>query len=133
MPTPDGPQWVNVYRGLAYTDPEKLDKGGLGRHWSTNRWVAESFATDGLEDTDSSVVLEAKVHKKNIIPEGTEEWDNEAGRYGAEGQASPEREHTVRRGAPVHIMSVTHYFDNTKSETKHRKDMSFGELRKYRA
>lgn len=133
MPKPNGPQFIQLYRGLAGVSPETLDKGSLGRHWSSNRWVAESFGTDAMEEGEPATVIGALVHKRHIIPEGTEEWDNEAGRYGAEGEDSPESEYTVRRGAPVHITSITHYKDADDHEMRFRQDMNLKELRKYRA
>jgi len=133
MPLPDGDQFIQLYRGLAYTSPETMDKGNLGRHWSANRWVARSFGTDGLEGDDSSVVIGALVHRKNIIPEETDEWWDEAGSYGAEGEDSPESEFTVRPGSRVHITSITHYPDHKTEKNTWRSDMSLSELRKYRA
>jgi len=133
MPRPTGEQFIQLYRGLAYTSPENMDTRRLGRHWSSNRWVAEAFGNDDIPKNTSSVVIGALVHKRHIIPEGTEEWSNEAERYGAEGADSPESEYTVRKGAPVHITSITHYPNSTDEEHTFRKDMSLRELRKYRA
>lgn len=133
MPKPTGEQWVQLYRGIAHVNPDTLDTRGLGRHWSTNKWVAESFGTDGLGEDDPSMVIGALVHKKHIIPEDTEEWSNEAERYGSFGHDSPESEHTVKRGAPVHITSITHYPNSTDAHTTLRHEMSMKDLRKYRA
>lgn len=133
MPRPTGQQFIQLYRGLAGVSPETLDKGRLGRHWSSNQWVAESFGTDGLGDDEPSMVIGALVHKRHIIPEGTEEWDEEAGRYDAYGEDSPESEYTVRPGAPVHITGITHYPDANREENTWRSDLPLSELRKYRA
>lgn len=133
MPAPDGPQWLQLYRGLAHASPDTLDKSGVGRHWSSNRWVAESFGTDGLADDEPSMVIGALVHKKHIIPENTEEWSKEAERFGAIGSDSPESEFTVRRGAPIHITSITHYPNSTDESVMFRHQMGLKDLRKYRA
>ena len=130
MTIPDGPQWVQLYRGLI-ARPETLDKGNLGKHWSTNDRVALSFATDwGSDDLGSSMVIGALVHPRHIMQEGTEEWDNENGDYEA---TAAEAEKTIRKNVPMHITSITHYPNDTDEEVTWRDQMSFHELRKYRS
>ena len=131
-----GNQFVEVFRGLYGVSPETLDKENLGRHWSTNPYVAKSFASDwgdGSDDPTPSVLISGVVRQKNIIPYGTEEWDNEAGDYGVDIDGF-EAEQTIRPGSRVHVTGITHYPDDT-SEKQHisRDQMSFKELRKYRA
>ena len=130
MTIPDGPQWVQLYRGLI-ARPETLDKGNLGKHWSTNDRVALSFATDwGSDDLGSSMVIGALVHPRHIMQEGTEEWDNENGDYES---TAAEAEKTIRKNVPMHITSITHYPNDTDEEVTWRDQMSFHELRKYRS
>lgn len=132
MPTPKGPQFVQLYRGIYGVTPSTMRRGALGRHWSTNPKVAESFAYDEGDDKPS-VVIGALVNKKHVIPEDTDEWSSEAEMGGASGYDSPENEMTVRPGARVHVTSIIHYPDNQSEEATYRKDMSLKELRKFRA
>jgi hypothetical protein len=126
-------QFYEVFRGFSGVSPETLDKGSLGRHWTTNKRVAESFANDTADPDEPTTIVSALVRGKHIIPTGTEEWHNEAGLYGAE-EDSVESEMTVRPGARVHVTGITHYPNATDSERyTPRSAMSFGELRKFRA
>lgn len=126
-------QFTEVYRGFSGVSPETLDTGRLGRHWTTNKQVAESFANDTTPEDEPSTVVVAHVRNKHIIPRDTEEWSNEAENYGALWEDA-EREVTVRPGSRMHVMAIYHYPDaNSPEESTRRGDMSFGQLRKYRA
>jgi len=129
-----GNQFTEVYRGFSGVSPDTLNTGRLGRHWTTNKRVAESFANDTTPEDEPSTVVVAHVRNKHIIPTGTEEWSNEAEKYGAEDWDSPESELTIRPGSRMHVMSIDHSPDATSQvESIRREDMSFGQLRKYRA
>lgn len=127
-----GKQFIEVFRGFAGVSPNQLDAGRLGRHWSTNRAVAESFANDAVGPDESSTVVSALVRAKHVIPHDTEEWDTEAGRYGAD-YGDVEGERTIRPGSRVHVTGITHYPNATEEEHTFRDQMSLKDLRKYRA
>ena len=45
MPTPTGPQFVTLYRGLAgVSHPDELDPELIGPHWTHKKERAEEFA-----------------------------------------------------------------------------------------
>lgn len=127
-----GNQFIEVFRGFAGVSPDQLDAGRLGRHWSTNRAVAESFANDAVGPDEPSTVVSALVRAKHVIPHDTEEWDTEAGRYGAD-YGDVEGERTLRPGSRVHVTGITHYPNATGEEHTFRDQMSLKDLRKYRA
>ena len=126
-------QFIEVYRGFANVSPDTLDTGQLGRHWTTNRMVAESFANDSSEPHEPTTVVTALVRGKNVIQPGTEEWDREAGRFGADWNGV-ESEVTVRPGSLVHVMDIEHSPNaDAPTERIDRQSMTFGQLRKFRA
>ena len=126
-------QFIEVYRGFANVSPDTLDTGRLGRHWTTNRAVAESFANDSSEPHEPTTVVSALVRGKNVIPYGTEEWSNEAGDFGAD-EGGVESEVTVRPGSLVHVMGMYHSPNaDAPTERIDRESMTFGQLRKFRA
>ena len=119
--------YVTLHGGLAHgfeglpTSPEDFDK--LGMHWTTASKVAGHFA---VRDYGAWHILTAKVHKNDIIPRGSSEWHDLAQHKEIEGayddnpkpsDETDEKEMTVRRGAPVHVLQVTpvNYFDEEAS------------------
>lgn len=136
MPTPTGPQFIQLYRGLEGVSPETLDTHQMGSHWTTDRDVARNFSGADWEGTQGTIVS-AKVHKRHIIPEGTEEHDSAMSRTGVMPSDEPwgryEKEHTVRSGAPLHITEIQHLPEEGGSMTTERKDMSIKDLRRFRA
>ena len=136
MPKPTGPQFVQLYRGLEGVTPETLDVHQMGPHWTTDPGVAYHFSGTNYEDTEGTVVG-ALVHKRHIIPVGSQEHDNIRDRWGIADADEPlgrvEKEHTVRLGAPLHVTEITHIPEDYNVTTTHRKDMSLSDLRKFRA
>ena len=127
-------QFVEVYRGFAGVSPETLDTGALGRHWSTSKRVAESFAHDWLGPEDSSMVINAFVHKRHIIgDDDPEEWEREVQNYGAFGHGGGEQEYTIRPGAPIHVMGISHWPNEDKEVFTHRKDIPYRQRMSFRA
>ena len=126
-------QFIEVYRGFANVSPDTLNPRQLGRHWTTNRNVAESFANDAAGPDEPTTIVRAMVRGKNVIEPGTEEWDREAGDYGADWNGV-ESEVTVRPGSLVHVMGMEHSpHADAPTERIDRKSMTFGQLRKFRA
>lgn len=126
-------QFIEVYRGFANVSPETLNTGRLGRHWTTNRSVAESFANDAAGPDEPTTVVSALVRGKNVIEPNTEEWDREAGDFGADADGV-ESEVTVRPGSLVHVMGMYHSPNaDAPTERIDRQSMTFGQLRKFKA
>jgi hypothetical protein len=117
-----GPQFIKLYRGINFSGREYDPKKGenvkksrdtnfdrVGIHWSDDKSAAERWAVG------NGTVLEAYVHKKHVVPRDTSEFDIYAKRhkiYGYdEGEPNsiypPEKEITLRKDSPVHIMSST--------------------------
>lgn len=128
MPTPNGPQFVRLYRGLHATDPEHLEEypEGIGSHWTKDPNVAYTFATyrdyDGSSLIDESTknlgipmagtVIEALVHKRNIINYNSPEGEIWGEVYGVLDESHPEKETTVRPDSPLHIQQFHHFDDD---------------------
>lgn len=131
-----GKQFVQLYRGLEGITPSTLDAHQMGPHWTTDYDVARNFAGVDWEDTEGTIVG-AKVHKKHIIPVGSQEHDNIKDRWGIADSDEPlgrlEKEHTVRSGAPIHITEITHIPNEGSSKVTDRSSMSVSQLRKFRA
>lgn len=136
MPRPNGPQFIQLYRGLQEATPETLDKHRMGPHWTTDYDVARDFAGVDWEGSPGTIVG-AKVHRRHIIEEGSQEWENVKDRWGVIGSDDPrgryESERTVRPGAMIHVTEITHFPEEGESRTVKRQDMKLGELRKFRA
>ena len=130
-------RFVTLYRGLGGVSPDTVDVHQLGMHWTPNYDVASNYANVDIEG-DEGTLIEAKIHKRHIIPENSEEWEKAAGRSGVfskdeAGWGSWEQEHTIRSGAPVHVTQMTHFPLAGGSRDIARKDIPFSQLRKYRA
>lgn len=130
-------QFIEVYRGFVNASPETLNPRQLGRHWTTDKGVAESFAhTDPNRlPNEPTTVVSALVRGKNVIERGTEEWHREAYLHGASPDPNGgESEVTVRPGSLVHVMGMEHSpHADAPTERIDRKSMTFGQLRKFRA
>jgi len=106
-----GPQFIRVWRGLDQSakNPKNVDVDNVGIHWSDDKVAAERWAGG------NGTVLEGYVHKKHVVPRDTSEFDIYAKRnkiYGYdEGDPKsiypPEKEVTLRKGSPVHLVSST--------------------------
>lgn len=135
MPKPHGEQWQKLYRGLLGVSPDQVDTKETGPHWTTDPDIAMYFATgrdvegnlnwDYEEQGDplSGTMLEAKVHRRHIIDEDSDEgreWQAE----NVLGKNSIEREHTVRPGAIIHpsrMFSVSSELDLVETPVKRRR------------
>lgn len=123
----NNPRFVQVSRGLAGVRPEEVDTRNLGSHWSTEPEVAWNFALsrdsdgyanewDDSEEPSHGTVVHGMVHRRHIIQPGTPEFEDWAGGEGVFGPSGPEREQTVRPGAPVHVRSM--YWDTDEEGVK---------------
>lgn len=109
-------QFKTLYRGLS-THPDNIDYDAVGPHWTENLNSAYNFATDrdvwgwphgdvGYEEGEVShgVILQAKVHPRNIISNDDEEAQDMA----VMPKDSLENETFLRHRAPVHIEAIEH-------------------------
>lgn len=123
MPRPTGDQWVSLYRGLASVTPSEVTPNAVGLHWTTDPEVAYNFATsrdaegwlhdDDYEDTPRfGTVLEAKVHKRNLIDPNSKEGQDMSDLLAIQAPEHPEQERTVRPGSRVHVLKMHHYDDD---------------------
>ena len=82
-----------------------LDRVGI--HWSDDKSAAKRWVGG------KGILLEAYVHNKHTIDRNTDEGKSYAKQHNIydynEGAHGPEKEVTVRKGSPVHIMSVEEY------------------------
>lgn len=105
-----GQQFVTLYRGLGGKRSLKhIDFDNIGRHWTTDPEVAESFALDypGPRTTFlHGFVVHAQIPAEHIIDPSSEEWKKMSVRYGMYGPGHGEEEHTIREGAPVSIHKI---------------------------
>lgn len=118
-------RYVRLWRGLNQTDASAVSHESLGIHWTDDPQSAVNFALnrdmdgwprEGAEEyPESGTVLEALVHKRNIVQRGTPEWDEYAEANNIHGDWSRENETTIRYRAPVHVVRVhrvgDHYED----------------------
>lgn len=127
MPRPTGSQFVRLYRGLHRTSPEGIENQptDIGSHWTSQEGIAYDFATirnfgdqqfrdDDYTLTGKGTIVEALVHKRNIIDPNSKEW-NRTWSGSVFEPTHPEKETTVRPGAPVHIQRF-HHVDDSKKE-----------------
>lgn len=131
--------FVAVSRGLAQVRPDQVDTRQLGPHWTTEPEVAWNFALsrdfDGTvnwaayDDSDDEplhgTVVHGLVHKRHIIKSGTEEFDDWAGGEGVFGPNGPEREQTVRPGAPVWVQGMNWNSDDVSAKPVHIQHKQF--------
>ena len=117
-------QFVRLFRGIHQVVPEQLEQNprDIGPHWSRSPEVAYNFATyrdsegtplhDWEDELSSGTIVEALVHKRNIIDPQSEEGQDWASGEAVFGHGHPEQERTVRPGSPVHIQAFHHYDDD---------------------
>lgn len=101
-----GPQFQTVYRGL--NTPSLRGSRDLGMHWSTDKSVAEGFASFDEEGyaVPGGTLIEAKVHRRNVVQPGSLERAHLRNSHGVHGGQSAEYEAPVRPGAVVHVRNV---------------------------
>ncbi|NBZ96815.1 MAG: hypothetical protein EBR40_10390 [Proteobacteria bacterium] len=127
--------FVEVSRGLAQVRPDEVDTRQLGPHWTTEPEVAWNFAMsrdfDGSawESDDNAplhgTLVHGLVHKRHIIQPGTDEFEDWSGGEGVFGPNGPEREQTVRPGAPVWIQSMNWASDDESARPIHIQHKQF--------
>ena len=112
-------QFKTLYRGLT-THPDNVDYDAVGPHWTESLESAYNFATnrdvwgwsqnEDYEEGEVShgVILQAKVHSRNIMPND----DNEAQSMAVMPKDSLENETFLRDRAPVHIEALEHITTN---------------------
>lgn len=129
MSAPTGKQWIRLYRGLAGTPPEEINTKRLGTHWTPDFETAKVWTDPekygvsapqdqgdgtwrGIYDKDTpGTIVSALVHKRHIVPEDSDEWEDVTSQsahgysFGLEG----EKELTVRPKATVHITGIQTY------------------------
>jgi hypothetical protein len=105
-----GPQFIRVWRGLDQSakNPKNVNVDNVGIHWSDDKSAAERWAGG------NGTLLEAYVHKKHVVPRDTSEFDIYADRNKIQSYDEDngpfyraEKEITLRKDSPVHIMSST--------------------------
>jgi hypothetical protein len=118
--------FVKVYRGFHKGFPntirssKDIDLNGLGTHWTTDRGVAQSFASQSEKVINpDGYLVEGWVHPRHIAQVKTNPED--AVRYGNRGifgKDSGEAEVTVRDGAPIRVtaMSKVHKENNSDED-----------------
>jgi hypothetical protein len=83
----------------------------LGTHWTTDKGVAEDFATFDTEGYQGpGTIVTAAVHRRHIV--GGNERKNLRASHDVFGSDHREKEHPVRAGAVVHVQGVEHYDGN---------------------
>jgi len=100
-----GPQFQTLYRGLTVT-PDQVDLSRLGTHWTTDRSVAEDFATfDQDGNAGPGTVITAAVHRRHFT-----DWRSSKDAFNP--AIHREREVPLRPGAIVHLRSVERLDDD---------------------
>jgi hypothetical protein len=144
-----GPQFKRLFRGITTageTDVDAFDRckkdhehtvdclGGatigttnlnrLGIHWSDDKSAARRHVgSNGL-------LLEAYVHNRHIIDRDSDEGKNYSKQYriyGYDAGVPPEKEVTIRKDSPVHIVSAEEHRAGT------RKGLSTKRLEEFKA
>lgn len=120
------PQFKRLYRGLHDVTPEQVEEvsreQGVGYHWTPSFNTAYNFATyrdpDGWTVSNEhdeifprGTVVEAYVHKKNIIDPDSAEGEAMQDAYAVLPRGGYENEHTVRPGSPLNVVQF-HFFDD---------------------
>ena len=114
-----GQQFKHLYRGVAGITPEMVSTGiggeadGAGIHWTTDENVAAHFANPDEHDVDErfasdGVIIRAKVPYSSIVQRGTPEHEQLESETHILDEGSPEKEVTVRPGAPIHVTHLDH-------------------------
>lgn len=131
-----GKQFITLYRGFNDRARTDIDFNNLGIHWTPDRNVAES-ASLGIDPHESDpnnfepasgvgTVLEAKVHKRNIIDPDSQELQDLIKERNVEiftknyvpEAHEVEQEHTVRPGSPIHIVAAHTILDADKNKAR---------------
>jgi len=138
-------QFVTLYRGMRNYSHKTVDTNELGKHWTADKKVASTFATQNPtgRDVREGVVVKARVHPDSIVKPYTEEWHNLGGmRPGSEQEQlyeaghqmnnrvilppdSHENEKTLRPGSKVNIAGMNHITDVYWEANKKTKKMKF--------
>lgn len=108
-----------VHRGLSDTEPISLAKN-LGMHWTTEENIAnelaEHYRTSRLDEHDQETTPEYRTIIHASVPISSVETNSATLRkYGVlpeETNKNPEKEVSVKKGAPVFVTGVT----NRKSD-----------------
>ena len=102
-----GSQFQTLYRGITDESGTGVGRQNLGVHWSTDRSVAESFASFDTEGyAVPGHVITAQVHSRHIVQPGSLERRRMMASHGVHGEGSAEYEMPVRPGGIVHVRSV---------------------------
>lgn len=110
-----GQQFMTLYRGIASKGSVKeIRFEGLGRHWTPDREVAESFAVSSANDPVDPThphawqgfIVRADVPTEHIVDPESDEGKELASKHKIFGREHGEEEHTVREGAPLNISGV---------------------------
>jgi hypothetical protein len=105
-----GPQFIRVWRGLDHTanNPKEVNVNRLGIHWSDDKAAAERWVGG------NGTLLEGYVNKRHVVPRDTSEFDIYANRNNIQDYDEDngpfyraEKELTIRKDSPVHIVSST--------------------------
>lgn len=123
MPEPTGQQWMRLYRGLSDVTPREVLRNPIGPHWTPDPRIAQEFATNEAstwgdwpeeEHPLHGTIVEALVHRRHVISPGSPEWEEFAGLGDIFDRDHPEREHTLRPGATIHIQKMHFVHENPK-------------------
>lgn len=110
---------IEVYRGLYGVAPHEVNTESLGVHWSSNPHVAESFAyPEEMGPGHHGTIITGLVHPKHI-----EKDFNKLNVHGALEHDSPELEHFVKPGSPVHVTSLRHFQWDSDDHQNVQKEM----------
>ena len=94
-----GPQFQTLYRGMPVT-PDQVNVSKMGTHWTTDRNVAEDFATFDADGNEGpGTVVTAAVHRRHVT-----DWRSSPGAFNP--AIHREREVPLRSGAVLHIQGV---------------------------
>jgi len=91
-------QFIDVARGIHSDRPGEP----LGKHWSSDEYVAQIFGEHAQRDGRGHVFY-GRVHPDSVVTPGTKEHDRYIENYAIHGPESIEQEVTVRPGSTVHV------------------------------
>jgi hypothetical protein len=123
-----GSQFITLYRGFNNKARTEIDNDNLGMHWTPNKEAARGFSL-GIDphetdpnnwepESSKGTVLEARVHSRHVLQHGSKEHNNLLKEraekelpaiytpHNAPDEHAVEQEHTIRKGAPVHIVAA---------------------------
>jgi hypothetical protein len=117
--------YTKVYRGIHTGWPYRLnsssdiDFNDIGHHWTTEKYVAQSFATKFGSPTKNNFgyVVEGYVHPNDVADLQNNGKDKLI--YGGKGiytHDHSEQEKTVRHGAPIRLTGMSKIRDVTNNE-----------------